>query len=413
MERRVGRGAGFIWGLLSGVVVTVLVAVLGYGVGLTARTETTDEGPDTLDVTLSGNSEVISQEFLQKVTTIENILKDEFYLGEIDPAALREGAYKGMVDALGDVYTVYYTPEEAQKVFDETEGVYYGIGAYVEIDTVSGYVKVTGVIPNSPAEEAGLQSDDIFYKIEGEDLAGLDTSQVIARIKGAEGTTVHLTMVRDGVPFEVDVERRKIESPMVEHSMLEDGMGYIYIAEFSETAAKQFKEALKSIVAEGAEGLIIDVRANPGGSLQVVVEIADMLLGEGLVLYTEDKYGEREEIYSSAHTLWDKPIVLLVDHNSGSASEVLSGALKDRGRATLVGTTTYGKGIVQRLKLMGDGSAVKVTISAYYTPNGINIHGTGIEPDVVVEFDGKAYYGEERFDNQLDKAKEVLREMLP
>lgn len=413
MERRVGRGAGFIWGLLSGVVVTVLVAVLGYGVGLTTRTETTYEGSDTLDVTLSGNSEVISQEFLQKVTTIENILKDEFYLGEIDPAALREGAYKGMVDALGDVYTVYYTPEEAQEVFDQTEGVYYGIGAYVEIDTVSGYVKVSSVIPNTPAEEAGLQSDDIFYKIEGEDLAGLDTSQVVARIKGEEGTIVHLTMIRDGEPFEVDVTRRKIESPTVQHSMLEDGMGYIQIAEFDEVTAKQFKEALKGITAEGAEGVILDLRANPGGSLSAVLDIADMLLGKGLLLYTEDKYGEREEFYSDANVIWDKPIVLLVDHNSASASEVLSGALKDYGKATLVGTTTYGKGIVQRIKMMRDGSAVKVTISAYYTPNGINIHGTGIEPDVVVEFDGKAYYGEEKFDNQLDKAKEVLREMLP
>lgn len=413
MERRVGRGAGFIWGLLSGVVVTVLVAVLGYGVGLTARKETSYEGPDTLDVTLSGNSEVISQEFLQKVTTIETLLEDEFYLSDVDPAVLREGAYKGMVDALGDVYTVYYTPEEAQEVFDQTEGIYYGIGAYVEIDAVSGYVKVSSVIPNTPAEEAGLQSDDIFYKIEGEDLAGLDTSQVVARIKGEEGTIVHLTMIRDGEPFEVDVTRRKIESPTVQHSMLEDGMGYIQIAEFDEVTVAQFKEALKGITAEGAEGMILDLRANPGGSLSAVLDIADMLLGKGLLLYTEDKYGEREEFYSDANTIWDKPIVLLVDHNSASASEVLSGALKDYGKATLVGTTTYGKGIVQRIKMMRDGSAVKLTISAYYTPNGINIHGTGIEPDVVVEFDGEAYYGEERFDNQLDKAKEVLREMLP
>ena len=235
----------------------------------------------------------------------------------------------------------------------------------------------------------------------------------MARIKGEEGTSVHLTMIRDGEPFEVDVTRRKIESPTVQHSMLEDGMGYIQIAEFDDVTVGQFEEAIKSIQADGAEGMILDLRANPGGSLYSVLEIADMLLEKGLILYTEDKNGEREEFHSDAKCIWDKPIVLLVDHNSASASEVLSGALKDYGKATLVGTTTFGKGIVQTVSSLRDGSAVKLTISAYYTPNGVNIHGTGIEPDVVVEFDGEAYYGEEKFDNQLDKAKEVLREMLP
>lgn len=416
MERNVTKGAGFIWGLLTGVLLTAVVAVLGYGVGSSSvknQVAKDENASGALDVTISGNSEIISEEFLQKVATIEHIIEDRYYLDDVDAATMQEGAYEGIVASLGDVYSVYYTPEETAEVFNETQGIYYGIGAYVELDAVTGYVKVSKVIPNTPAEEAGLQSDDIFYMVEGEDLAGLDTTQVVARIKGEEGTSVHLTMVRDGKPYEVDVTRRKIESPTVEHRMLEDGMGYVQITEFDEVTVSQFKEALKSIEDSDAKGMILDLRANPGGSLYSVLEIADMLLEKGLILYTEDKDGEREEYYSDAKCVWDKPIVLLVDHNSASASEVLSGALKDYGKAKLVGTTTFGKGIVQTIKMLEDGSAVKLTISAYFTPSGQNIHGTGIEPDVVVEFDGEAYYGEQKFDNQLDKAKEVLREMLP
>lgn len=415
MEHKTQRGAGFIWGLLAGVVLTTFVAVLGYGVGSIAvkddvvREEVADT---TLDINLTGKSEIITEDFLQKMVTIEKFISDQYYLEEVDATTLQEGAYEGIVDALGDVYSVYYTAEEAKEVFAETEGIYYGIGAYVEVDTVTGYVKVSSVIKGTPAEEAGLMSDDIFYMIDGEDLAGLDTTQVVARIKGEEGTTVHLTMVRDGELIEVDVKRRKIESPTVQHRMLEEGIGYIQVTEFDDVTINQFKEALEDIEANAAEGMILDLRANPGGSLYAVLEIADMLLEEGLILYTEDKDGNREEYFSDERCKWDKPIVLLVDGNSASASELLSGALKDHGKATLVGTTTYGKGIVQTIRMLGDGSAVKLTISAYFTPNGTNIHGKGIEPDVVVEFDGEAYYGEQKFDNQLEKAKSVLQEKL-
>ena len=416
LEHKSQKGAGFIWGLLTGVLLVLFVAVLGYGVGKSATVK--DDGAQkevadtTLDITLTGESDIITQDFLQKIVTIEKFISDKYYLEEVDAATLQEGAYEGIVDALGDVYSVYYTAEEAAEVFAETEGIYYGIGAYVEMDTLTGYVKVSSVIKGTPAEEAGLMSDDIFYMIDGEDLTGLDTTQVVARVKGEEGTNVHLTMVRDGELIEVDVKRRKIESPTVQHSVLEEGIGYVQITEFDDVTINQFQEALKDIEKSGAEGMILDLRANPGGSLYAVLEIADMLLEEGLILYTEDKDGKREEYFSDARCKWDKPIVLLVDGNSASASELLSGALKDHGKATLVGTTTYGKGIVQTIRMLEDGSAVKLTRSAYFTPNGTNIHGKGIEPDVVVEFDGEAYYGEQQFDNQLDKAKEVLREKL-
>ncbi len=410
LEHNVQRGAGFIWGVLTGVLLTAFVAVLGYSVG---RTYVDDEQPNSAiqDAVASG-SEILTKEFIDKVFTIENLIEDRYYLDDVDASKLQEGAYEGIVAALGDIYSVYYTAEETEEVFQQAEGIYYGIGAYVEMDALTGYVKVASVIPNTPAEEAGLKSDDIFYMVDGEDLVGLDTTQVVTRIKGEEGTKVHLTMVRNNETFEVDVERRKIESPTVEHSMLEDGIGYIQIIEFDDVTVEQFADAIDDIKEQGAEGVIIDLRANPGGGLSAVLEIADMLLGKGLILYTEDKNGNREEYFSDAGCIWDKPMVVLVDGNSASASEVLSGALKDYNKATLVGTKTFGKGIVQKIKGLEDGSSVKLTISAYFTPAGINIHGTGIEPDVVVEFDGEAYYGEEQFDNQLDKAKEVMKEKL-
>ena len=280
------------------------------------------------------------------------------------------------------------------------------------MDTITGYVKITGTIKGTPAEEVGMQAGDIFYMVEGEDMAGLDIDQVILRIKGEEGTKVHLTLVRDNEYVEVDVERRKIESPTVEYSMLDDQMGYVQLVEFDDVTVDQFSKALDALKVENAQGMILDLRGNPGGNLSTILEIADMLLDKGMILYIEDKNGNRDEYYANAGMDWELPIVLLVDGNSASASEVLSGALKDHGRATLVGTTTFGKGIVQNLRTLKDGSALKLTVSAYYTPNGINVHGTGIEPDVVVAFDAEAYYGEEQIDNQLEKAKEVLGEML-
>jgi carboxyl-terminal processing protease len=415
LESEKRKGLGFVSGLLIGIFLSASVVILGF---LAGKYLHSDDKSSTLE---SGNSivvngivdkdDIISSEFIKKVNTIEMLIEELYYLEEVDDETMREGAYEGIVAALGDPYSVYYTPEEAEEIFAQTEGIYYGIGAYVQLDTVTGYGMITGTIKGTPAEEAGLRSGDIIYKVEDEDMAGLDLTQVVSRIKGEEGTKVHITLIREGQELEVDVERRKIESPTVESSMLDDKMGYVQIAEFDDVTVHQFSEALEMLKENNAEGMILDLRANPGGSLYAVVDIADMLLGEGLVVYTEDKKGNREVFDSDANMLIDIPIVILVDGNSASASEVLSGALKDHGKATLVGTTTFGKGIVQTIRTMRDGSAIKLTISAYYTPSGTNIHGTGIEPDVVVEFDGEAYYGE-GFDNQLEKAKEVLSEII-
>ena len=414
MEKEKRRGLGFIGGLLAGVLMTSLIVVTGYFIGQGMQRQKTQQN-ESNSMSAAVNSSldgIVNAEFVQKVNTIEALIEQLYYLDEVDTDVLREGAYDGIVAALGDVYSVYYTPEETEEIFAETEGVYYGVGAYVQMDTVTGYVKITGTIKNTPAEEAGLQAGDILYKGNGEDMAGLDTTQVVNLIKGEEGTTVHLTLVRNNEYVEVDVERRKIETPSVEYSMLDERMGYIQLVEFNDTSVTQFAAALAALESEKAEGLILDLRGNPGGNLDAVVDIADMLLGDGLILYTEDKYGNGEEYRSDAEEELELPMVVLVDMNSASAAEVLSGALKDHDKATLVGTTTFGKGIVQTIRTMRDGSSVKLTVSAYYTPSGANIHEIGIEPDVVVDFDGAAYT-ENGYDNQLEKAKEVLSDMLP
>ena len=415
MEKEKHGSLGFIGGLLTGVAATSLVVVVGYGIGMTIS-ESNQQTSGTqyqsvVDVEVDADS-IINKEFLQKIATLEALIEANYYLDEVGEEELREGAYEGLVNALGDVYSVYYTAEEAEEVFNQSEGIYYGIGAYCQMDTVSGYVKITGTIKGTPAEEAGLQAGDIVYMVEGEDMGGLHIDQVVLRIKGEQGTKLHLTLVRDGEYVEVDVERRKIESPTVEHSMLDDQIGYVQMAEFNDVTAEQFRTAIKELKAEDAQGMILDLRGNPGGNLTAVLEVADMFLDKGMILYIEDKSGRRDEYYATKGTEWDKPLVLLVDGNSASASEVLSGALKDHDVATLVGTTTFGKGIVQNIRTLKDGSALKLTISAYYTPNGVNVHGTGIAPDVTVEFDAEAYYSEEKLDNQLDKAKEVMGEML-
>ncbi|MDE6212801.1 MAG: S41 family peptidase, partial [Lachnospiraceae bacterium] len=302
--------------------------------------------------------------------------------------------------------------EEWDELMRETEGIYYGIGAYLMLDETTGAAKISGVIDNTPAQEAGLRADDLIYMVDGEMTMGLELSEIVARVKGEEGTTVHLTIYREGESdyLEIDVERRKIESPTVNYEMLENDIGYIQITEFDDVTTDQFTEALATIKGSGAKGLILDLRGNPGGSLNVVVDIAREILPKGLIVYTEDKYGERDEYNCDGRKELEIPLVVLVNGNSASASEILAGAIKDYGKGTLVGTATFGKGIVQRVLPLTDGTALKLTISAYYTPNGNNIHGVGIEPDIVCEFDSDAYYDDD-VDNQLERAVEEMEKM--
>ena len=254
---------------------------------------------------------------------------------------------------------------------------------------------------------------DLLYEVDGTSVQGMDLNSAVALVKGDEGTIVHLTVIREGEAdyLEFDVERRKLENETVTYEMLEDGIGYIQIQEFDDVTVDQFEEALTACRSEGMQGLVLDLRGNPGGNLSTVCEIARMMLPEGLIVYTEDKNGEREEYTCDGTRQLEMPLVVLVDANSASASEILAGAIKDYGIGTLVGTTTFGKGIVQRIMKLSDGSAVKLTVSKYYTPKGNNIHEIGISPDVEVPFESEPYL-EDGTDNQLNRAVEVLKEKM-
>ena len=360
----------------------------------------------------SGTSDSIANEkTTEKIGVLEDTIKQYFWQ-DVDSETLEAGVYKGLLDSLDDPYSVYYTHEELVELQQQTEGVYYGIGAYIAQDTEMGYTRISKIIKNTPAEESGLQQDDYIYQINGEDMQGKDSTYVVSKIKGEEGTRVTITVIREGAsePVDIEVERRKIESPTVEYEMLDDNMAYIQITEFDLVTTDQFEKAYDQAKADGMKGLILDLRSNPGGNLSTVCDIARMILPKGLIVYTEDKYGKREEYTCDGANEIKVPLVVLTNGYSASASEILAGAIKDYGIGTLVGTTTYGKGIVQKVINLSDGSAVKLTVSTYYTPNGNNIHKIGIDPDVEVEFDAEQY--KNGVDNQLEKAKEVLAGLL-
>ena len=354
---------------------------------------------------------VANEKTTEKLGVLENTIKQYFWQ-DVDESTLEEGVYKGLLESLDDPYSVYYTHDELVQLQQQTEGIYYGIGAYSSQDNEMGYVRVSKIIKNTPAEASGLQQDDYIYKVDGEDMQGKDSSYVVSKIKGEAGTKVTITVVREGAtdPIDIEVERQKIESPTVEYQMLDNDMAYIQITEFDLVTTEQFEEAYKQAQADGMKGLILDLRSNPGGNLSTVCDIARMILPKGLIVYTEDKYGKREEYTCDGANQIKVPLVVLTNGYSASASEILAGAVKDYGIGTLVGTTTYGKGIVQKVINLSDGSAVKLTVSNYFTPNGNNIHKIGIDPDVEVEFDAEQY--KNGVDNQLEKAKEVLAGLM-
>jgi carboxyl-terminal processing protease len=397
----------YLWGLVTGVVVTVMIVILvGSCINIYTKVKKMAGYANTSSAESITDSSVNS-----KLGVLEDTIQ-EYFWQDVDEETLETGLYKGLLDSLDDPYSVYYTTDELIAMQEQTEGIYYGIGAYISQDSESGYVRISGIIKNTPAEESGLLPDDYIYMVDGEDMYGQDSSYVVSKIKGEEHTYVTISVLRDGEtdPIDISVERRKIESPTVEYEMYDDGMAYIQITEFDLVTTSQFEEAYEQAKNDGMKGLIIDLRSNPGGNLSTVCDIARDILPKGLIVYTEDKYGKREEYTCDGKNEIQVPLVVLTNGYSASASEILAGAVKDYGIGKLVGTTTYGKGIVQKVINLSDGTAVKLTVSSYFTPAGNNIHKIGIEPDVEVEFDADLY--KEGTDNQLEKAKEVLAEMM-
>lgn len=407
MNEKDENSKSFWKGLVTGLGVSLLIVALAITVARVFQTFQVLGG-----ITKGGTEESVANSgTVEKLTVLENTIH-EYFWQDVTEKELEEGVYKGILEALEDPYSVYYTNEELLALQEQTEGIYYGIGAYISQNTDTGYVQISKVIKGTPAEESGLLQGDYIYMVDGEDMLDKDSSYVVSKIKGEEGTKVTITVLRETVaePLDIVVERRKIESPTVEYEMLENGMAYIQIVEFDLVTTSQFETAYNQAKKDGMKGLIIDLRSNPGGNLSTVCDIARMLLPKGLIVYTEDKYGDRVEYTCDGSQEIEVPLVMLTDGYSASASEILAGAVKDYGIGTLVGTTTYGKGIVQKVINLSDGSAVKLTVSTYYTPNGNNIHQIGVAPDIEVPFDAEQYV--QGIDNQLEKAKEVLAEQM-
>lgn len=397
-------------GFLPGVLVGILVAIIAVGI-LFAVTGSGGGLSGAVSSYAGADGSAVNEESINKLSVLEQYI-DYFYYksSEITEEEKENGMYKGLFESLGDVYSCYYTPEEYKILEEQTQGVYYGIGAYVSQDVETGFCAISGVIKNSPAEEAGLMEGDIIYKVNGEDMTGLELDEVVSNIRGEEGSEVTLTLVRDGKNMEVTLTRARVNTPTVDSEMLQDGIGYLQITEFDDVTTEQFNENMAQLKADGMKGLIIDLRGNPGGNVTTVCAIAEQLLPEGLIFYMEDKDGNKTE-YKCDGADFDLPLVVLVNEYSASAAEILSGAVKDAGIGKLVGKKTFGKGIVQNVIPLEDGSAIKLTIANYYTRGGNDIHLKGVEPDVEVDLDTDAYL-DDGTDTQLDKALEVLMEEM-
>lgn len=358
-----------------------------------------------------GEGQVVNLRTKLKIKVLQELIEQTYlYSDEIDEEILRESLMKGYIDGLGDPYSVYYDKEETKALLESTTGEFGGIGVGISQNQESGLLTLTVVYENSPGEKAGLKSGDIVYKVDGEDVTEMDLDTVVSMIRGEKGTTLEITVLRGETLDEYTcvVTRDIIEVSTVSYEMKEGKIGYIAISGFEKVTYHQFEEALTDLKKQNMKSLIIDLRNNPGGNLSTVCDMLDLILPEGKIVYTEDKNGKQETIKSDAEHQLNIPMVVLINGNSASASEIFAGAVQDYKVATLIGTTTYGKGIVQNVYQLTDGTSLKLTTSEYFTPNGRNIHGIGIEPDVEVEYK----YDEEnpKADNQLETALDYLKQ---
>lgn len=366
-------------------------------------------------VKLLGPKTVLSDyQHRQKLAYLEKLI-DQYYLEDKDEDQLAEGIYTGLLYGLGDPYSVYYTADQYKSASESTQGEYTGIGVTITQNDKKETV-IVDCYDGGPADQAGIQAGDILLAVNGEDVSDMELAAVTEKIKNASEDHVTLTIQREGEEDsqDIDVSVKEVEIPSVSYEMLDDQIGYIKISKFTEVTFEQYEAAFDDLKGQDMERLIIDLRDNPGGLMNSVCDILRKILPKGLIVYTEDKYGNRTEETCDGDSPLDMPLVVLVNGESASASEIFAGAVKDHQVGTIVGTTTFGKGIVQTVRELDDGSAVKLTVSKYYTPNGNNIHGVGIQPDVEVELDPNITDLNEiahSQDNQLQKGIEVVKEL--
>ncbi len=408
------KGPGFGLGILIGSSLTLLVVtvvLLSAWALLYSAKPLADSKGTTAQETKGTKSAILDSSVEKKAGELADLM-DQYYYEAIDKDALVEGMYAGMTAGLGDPYSAYFSAEEYASFNESTTGIYCGIGTVLTQDAKTKVVTILHVYPGTPAEEVGIKDGDVIAKVG--DIAGdsMELSELTNYIKGEEGTTVHIEVLRQGESdyLGFDVPRRKIEVPTVQYQMLEGNVGLIQVTEFSTATPEQFDAAIKDLQGQGMVSMIVDLRDNPGGVLQSVCDMLDEILPKGLLVYTEDKYGNRSD-YKSDDSCMEIPLAVLINGNSASASEIFAGAIKDYKYGTLIGTTTFGKGIVQTIIPLNDGSAIKLTMAKYFTPNGNYIHEVGISPDIELEYEYLSQEDETynpMHDNQVLKALEVL-----
>ena len=347
-----------------------------------------------------------------KLKFLDHIIDSDFLFREdVTDEELTEGLYKGYMAALGDPYSNYFTKEETDEIFDNLKGEFYGIGVVMSQDRTTGVIRATQVYENSPAAKAGLKEGDVFLQVDDHEITDESIDEVASWVKGDKDTAVTLRVLRpDGEEVEVTAIRDVVKAITVQYEMKENQTGYIYIQEFDDVTLQQFQDALTDLESQGMEGLVIDLRNNPGGNLDTVVDMLRLMLPKGDIVSIRDRNGEQKKYTSDGDHVFEKPLVVLVNQYSASASEIFSGAIQDCKVGQIVGMTTFGKGIVQDILTLGDGTSMKLTTAEYFLPSGRSIHGEGVAPDVEVEF----VYDEvnPESDNQLDEALKIIEEQI-
>lgn len=389
------------------IVLAALIGILA-GAGITILVFLTVVNVNTKSIVATSTSVGSDQKLEYLITLIK-----QYYYEDVDDKTLQDGIYSGLLASLDDPYTEYYTEDEYKDLMSTLSGNYAGIGALLQKNLETGEVTITKVYSDTPAEAAGLLAGDSIVSADGYQAVDLTLDEFVQHIRGEEGTSVDLVISRDGEELNITSQRATISTPTVEYQMLENNIGYIAVSQFTEHTYDDFVKAYEDLESQGMTAVVFDMRNNGGGLVDSVVKILDYLLPEGTVVYTMDKYDKKVEYSSDAENFKDIPMTVLVNENTASAAEIFTGAIRDFEYGTIIGTQTYGKGIVQSTIDLEDGTAIKITTSRYYTPSGECIHGTGITPDIVLEYEflgGEDDSYSVEYDNQIQKALEVLGE---
>lgn len=423
-EQKIKSAGCFFRGLATGVTVTLVVLIIALVLNILLNKDyiETDNKEELMNNAWANGNTQVSEDMsgiFSKAQYLQNII-DKYYYYEEDMDALADGIYAGMLESLGDPYSVYYDEESFKALTESTSGKYCGIGVVISQDPETLVITVVNAYEGCPGYEAGIKPGDIVIGADDIDFTGMDSSEAVSYIRGEEGTQVTIKIKRGDEILDLDVTRKQIDIPTIDYEQIDGKIAHISITSFDEVTYDQFKDALDEAKKDGCEGYIFDVRDNGGGLYSTVVDMLDDLLPAGKIVFTKDKNGKGSTEYSDDVCL-EAPMAVLINGNSASASEIFAGAIQDYGVGKVIGTKSFGKGIVQSIIPLGDGTAIKVTVSSYFTPNGRNIHGDGITPDIEVKlpmaenpdlkeeaYDENGYLKDE-YDTQLQEAVKYIQ----